>query len=59
MACETQWNVVGTYASLIWIGLNYVAVDIVLRRLGYSEMVFADLQIMEKEAIVAFVEVSA
>ncbi|WP_286202974.1 DUF1799 domain-containing protein [Rhizobium lusitanum] len=57
MACGTQWNVVGTFASLVWIGLNYVAVDIVLRRHGYPDSVFADLQVMEKEAIATFVEV--
>lgn len=51
LACETQWRVIAGAAQLIWLGLDYVAVDIVLRRFDFSNAVFAELQVMELEAL--------
>ncbi|WP_320200494.1 DUF1799 domain-containing protein [Agrobacterium sp. rho-13.3] len=51
LACETQWRVLAGAAKLVWLGLDYVAVDIVLRRYEFPNAVFADLQVMELEAL--------
>ena len=56
LACETQWRVVTSMAGLIWLGLDYQGVDVVLRRSSADEAVFADIQIMESEALVVFGE---
>lgn len=56
LACETQWRIVAGPARLHWIGLDYGAVDIVLRRLEIADAdkVFRDLQVMEGEALSVF-----
>ncbi|XHE13678.1 DUF1799 domain-containing protein [Agrobacterium deltaense] len=51
LACETQWRMIAGAAKALWLGLDYVAVDIVLRRYDFSNAVFADLQVMELEAL--------
>ncbi|MDQ1185414.1 DUF1799 domain-containing protein [Agrobacterium larrymoorei] len=51
LACDTQWRVVASAAKILWLGLDYVAVDIVLRRFEFSNAVFADIQFMEFEAL--------
>lgn len=53
LACDTQWRVAATMAGLIWLGLDYQGVDIVLRRsaLDDPDAVFADLQVMEAAAL--------
>lgn len=56
LAVETQWRVTATFSALIWLGLDYVAVDLVLRRRNAPDAVFADIQIMESEALAAFNE---
>ncbi|MDR5655410.1 DUF1799 domain-containing protein [Ruixingdingia sedimenti] len=56
LACETQWRAVATLAGVIWLGLDYPAVDVVLRRQGAPDAVFADLQIMEAAALEVFAE---
>jgi hypothetical protein len=43
--------------EVVWIGLDYVAVDVVLRRMGLGDEVFADLQVMERAALDVFAEV--
>lgn len=59
LACETQWTTAGGgMAGLIWLGLNYAGVDVVLRRLGLQDDVFVDLQVMERAALDVFGEVS-
>lgn len=55
LACETQWRVAAGLAGLIWLGLDYAAVDVVLRRTG-SDAAFADLQLMEDAALEVFSE---
>lgn len=54
LACETQWRVVSTFNRVMETGLDYSGVDVVLRRLGFGDHVFADLQEMEVEAISIF-----
>ncbi len=54
--CETQWRVTSTMAGLHWTGLDYQGVDVVLRRTGAPEHVFADVQDMERAALAAFNE---
>jgi len=56
LACETQWRVAAGLAGLIWLGLDYPGVDVVLRRLGLADHVFADLQVMERAALDVFAE---
>ena len=52
LACETQWRI----GPAGWMGLDYPAVDVVLRRLKFDDAVFADLQDMEREALAVFME---
>lgn len=51
LACETQWRTAGHMAAITWIGLDYTAVDIVLRRREFAAYVFEDLQAMEEAAL--------
>lgn len=55
---ETQWRVTAGAKSLIWTGLDYAAVEIVLRRRKHADHVFDDLQEMEKAALKAFAEMA-
>lgn len=53
-ALDTQWRVIaGGLGPPVWLGLDYGAVDIVLRRHDIAEpdRVFRDLQVMEREAL--------
>lgn len=59
LACETQWRVVAGFAGLIWLGLDYTAVDMVMRRSGVPDPVFEDLQVMEAEALATFGEATS
>lgn len=62
LACTTQWRIIApAMGALIWQGLDYPGVDVVLRRLGPADpdAVFADLRIMETEALATFDEVQA
>lgn len=58
LACETQWDFVGTMQGAFRRGLNYPAVEIVLRRLKLDDGVFWDLQTMESAALDAFGEIA-
>lgn len=52
LACDTQWRVSGVgIASLVWIGLDYTACDIVFRRRNFSDDLWGDVQIMEEAAL--------
>lgn len=59
MACQTQWKreFAGMSGELIWQGLDYPGVAIVIRMHGFrgdrAREVFADLQIMEAAALSA------
>lgn len=56
LACETQWRAVATMAGVIWLGLDYSATDVVLRRMQADDQVFDAIQVMEAEALVLFGE---
>ncbi len=58
LACTTCWRWLGTPAGPIRLGLDYPAVDIVLRRRRLSDPdgVFGDIQIMEQAALQIFRE---
>lgn len=56
IACETQWRLAATLTGIIWLGLDYGAVDVVLRRIG-PQAEFRDLLVMEREALDVFGEV--
>lgn len=58
LECSTQWRALATMAGLIWLGMDYTAVLATLnarpraeRRKHPTSKVFADLQIMEDEAL--------
>lgn len=55
LSCETQWRVVAV-GTLVWLGLDYAAVDVVLRHSGGDHRTFADLCVMEAAALEAFEE---
>lgn len=59
LAVETQWRVAATAGRLIWIGIDYNALDVVMRRLKLPENTFEDVMIMEAEALAVFSEASA
>lgn len=60
LVCETQWRVIAGQGPLIWLGLDYTAVDAVLRRQfpDAPPEVFEDIRTMEAEAIAVFAEES-
>ena len=50
--CATTWRIVIAPGGLIWLGLDYVAVDVVLRRRGdEGDETFALLRAMEQAAL--------
>ncbi len=51
LACETQWAIVAGMGGVSYIGLNYQAVDIVMKHRGFDAEAFRGLQIMEHEAL--------
>ena len=55
LACQTQWRIVAGLAGSFWTGLDYAAVDIVLRR-RFPDVRFEDLQTLEQAALEALAE---
>lgn len=54
LALETQWRcLIGPSGAVLWLGLDYGAADVVLRRRRWADpdQVFADLQVMEGAAL--------
>jgi hypothetical protein len=51
--CEHQWRVAAGMGGIVWLGLDLVAVDVVLRRSGTerADEVFADIVLMEAAAM--------
>jgi hypothetical protein len=51
--CENQWRVVAGITGIVWLGLDFGAVDVVLRRSGIAraDEVFADIVLMETAAM--------
>jgi hypothetical protein len=60
---HSQWRVltVGGFSGgrIFWQGLDYSAVDVVMRRLDLDNSLFGDLLVMEGGALEAFGEVAA
>ncbi|MFO6418993.1 DUF1799 domain-containing protein [Hylemonella sp. W303a] len=58
LSCNTQWRVIAGASSMHWIGLDYIALDMVRRVCGVEEVdwpdVFEQVQIMENEALTLF-----
>jgi len=59
LAAQSQWRIisVGMTGALVWLGLDYQGVDVLMRRRGASdkdEQLFADLLVMEGAALDAF-----
>ena len=42
IACRTQWRTVVGRTGLVWLGLDYAAVDVVMRRAGADDAAFAE-----------------
>lgn len=51
LACQTQWRVVASMAGLFWQGIDYVAAKLVLEDIDAPRHAFADLRLMEAEAL--------
>lgn len=51
LECQTSWRVATTPAGLLWIGLDYGAVRLVLDDMDTPAGVFADLRFMERAAL--------
>ncbi|WP_275789687.1 DUF1799 domain-containing protein [Pararhizobium gei] len=57
LGCQTQWRGAPSLTRMIWTGLDYNAVEVVMRRQKSPEHVFEDLQHMEAKALEAFAEI--
>ncbi|RCW78077.1 DUF1799 domain-containing protein [Paracoccus lutimaris] len=54
LGCETQWRCISAApGSILWLGLDYGAVDVVLRRGKWTDpdQLMTDLQVMEGAAL--------
>jgi len=52
LACDSQWRTCSIgMAGMAWIGLDYQGCDVALRRGGFPDEVWDDLQLMEKTAL--------
>lgn len=51
LACATQWRIAVSFSGIIWSGLDYSAVDVVLRRRNATDRVFDDVCVMERAAL--------
>lgn len=56
LGCETQWQTASAFARVVWTGINYASLDIVMRRYQSPDHVFDDVQYLEREALKAFAE---
>lgn len=51
-ACDSQWRTCAIgMAGMAWIGLDYQGCDVALRRGGFADDVWDDVQYMEKTAL--------
>jgi hypothetical protein len=51
LACETQWHYVSGLSVMMRTGINYAALDVVLRRKKSKPHVFDDVRIIERAAL--------
>lgn len=56
LACSTQWRVAVGLGGILWLGLDYSAVNVMLQHYAPQDpaAVMADLQVMEAEALAVF-----
>ncbi len=55
LAVETQWRIITSGAgAAIWLGLDYAAVDVALKRRGFDDDAFIAVQEMERAALDVF-----
>jgi len=57
--CETQWRFAAGFGFCVRLGLDWSAVDILLRRRGLGDEQFEDLRVMETEALDAYSEAAS
>lgn len=51
LECQTQWRRTGLMTGILYDGLDYPSVRLVLDDLGAPPGVFADLRVMERAAL--------
>lgn len=52
LACATQWRVAAGFGAMAMLGLDYPAVEVVMRQRSVADpAVFADVQVMEAAAL--------
>lgn len=51
LACETQWRVVATMSHLIFLGLDYTAVQVLATLDNWSTEIWRDIRTMEAAAL--------
>ncbi len=51
LACQTQWRVAVGMSAMLWLGLDYTAVKLVLDDMDAPRGTFADLRLMEAAAL--------
>lgn len=58
LACETQWRTAATFSRLLWTGIDYTAALALItdRKRKVREKLFADLRVMEREALTVWAE---
>lgn len=57
LACQTQWRVGIGMSAMLWLGLDYGAVKLVLDDLDAPRGTFTDLRLMEAAALPVLNEV--
>lgn len=60
LGLATQWRMLATSHRAFWLGIDYVAAEVVMRqyRVADASRTFFDLQAMERAALSAFDEVT-
>jgi hypothetical protein len=56
LGCETQWQALALPSAVVWTGINYPSLDIVMKRYKSPDHVFDDVQFMERAALKVFAE---
>ena len=56
IACDNQWRIAAGFGFVARLGLEWPAVDILLRRRGLGDRQFEDLVVMEDAALEVFAE---
>lgn len=54
LGCQTQWLSSSVGKALVWTGIDYKSLDVVLQRYGSPGHAFDDVQYMEREALKVF-----